>query len=141
MLFVFVAFGGMISYMVYRCVQTPVDLVNKEYYRDELAYQQVIDGTRRANALSEKVRISQEGTTISLQFPAEMKHNAVKGTIVFYCPSDAGKDCRLPLQVDDGARQTIDDRKLLPGYYVVKIRWVSGGVQYFTERPFTITAI
>ena len=41
-----------------RCMQTPVDLVSEHYYKDELAYQQVIDGTRKANALSGKVGLT-----------------------------------------------------------------------------------
>ena len=141
LLFVFVIFGGFISYMVYRCMQTPVNLVNKEYYRDELAYQQVIDGSRKANALRDKVQLRQTGRDIFLQLPEEMKHTAVKGSILFYCPSDAGKDRRLLLQVDSGARQTISSHVFLPGQYMVKVQWESEGAQYFTELPFTISSL
>ena len=66
-LVVFVAFGSMISYMVYRCVKTPVNLVSEQYYKDELAYQNVIDGTKRANALSGKLELAQEDNGISQQ--------------------------------------------------------------------------
>ena len=141
LLLVFAVFGSMISYMVYRCMQIPVDLVNKEYYRDELAYQQVIDGTRKANALSRKVSLRQEGEIILVQFPEEMKQKMVKGTILFYCPSDVGKDRRLSLQVDAVARQEIDARPFLPGHYIVKIQWASAGVSYFTEQPFIISGL
>lgn len=128
----------MISYMVYRCMQTPVDLVAKEYYRDELVYQDVIDGTRKANALSGKVILQEGPETISLQLPAEMKNTGVEGSILFYCPSDMAKDRRLPLQVDAGARQEISNRHVLPGHYLVKIRWESRGVRYYTEQPLVI---
>lgn len=141
LLVVFVIFGGLISYMVYRCMQTPVNLVNKEYYRDELAYQQVIDGSRKANALSGKVHLRQTGRDILLQLPEEMKHTVIKGSILFYCPSDAGKDRRLSLQVDSGASQAISCCLFLPGQYMVKIQWESEGVQYFTESPFTISSL
>ncbi len=141
LLFVFVIFGGLISYMVVRCMQTPVNLVNKEYYRDELAYQQVIDGARKANALSSKVRLHQAGRDLYLQLPEEMKHTVVKGTILFYCPSDAGKDRRLMLQVDSTARQVISSLGFLSGQYRVKVQWESEGAQYFTELPFTISSL
>jgi hypothetical protein len=138
LLLVFAVFGGMISYMVYRCMQTPVNLVNKEYYKDELVYQQVIDGARKANALSGKVKLQQEAAAISLQFPVEMKSGEVRGTVLFYCPSDKAKDRQLPLILDAGARQEIGTSYFLPGHYNVKIRWENKGVAYFTEEPFTI---
>ncbi len=138
LLLVFAVFGSMISYMVYRCMETPVDLVNKEYYKDELVYQQVIDGAHKANGLSGKVILQQEASTISLQFPAEMKNGAVSGTVLFYCPSNKEKDRQLPLKVDAGARQEIETRYFSPGHYNVKISWENKGVNYFTEEPFTI---
>jgi len=138
LLLVFAVFGCMIGYMVYRCMQTPVDLVNKEYYRDELAYQKVIDGSHRANALSGRLRLQQVPGTISLQLPEEMKARSVKGTIVFYCPSDVTRDRHWPLQVDADARQEISSRAVLPGHYTVKVQWESGGIQYFIEQPLTV---
>ena len=141
LLLVFVAFGGMIGYMVYRCMQTPVDLVNKEYYRDELAYQNVIDGSHRANALSGKLRLQQLPGMIALQLPGEMKATGIKGTIQFYCPSDVTRDRHWPLRVDAGARQEIPIQDVLPGHYSVKVQWESGGVTYFVEQPLTVTAL
>jgi len=135
---VFVVFAGMITYMVSQCIQTPVDLVDKEYYRDELAYQQVVDGARRANALSSNVQMRQDEDSICLQWPEEMKHTVLKGSILFYCVSDAAKDRRLPLKVDITGRQAINARTFLPGRYIVKIQWNEGKDEYFTEQPVTI---
>lgn len=142
LLLVFAAFGGMISYMVYRCMQTPVDLVNKDYYRDELVYQEVIDGSQKANALSGKLKLRQEAGIISLQLPEEMKNtgSGLKGTIFFYCPSDATKDRRLLLQTDSVARQEIgiEGKALRPGHYTVKVQWENKGIHYFSEQPFFV---
>jgi hypothetical protein len=142
LLLVFAAFGGMISYMVYRCMQTPVDLVNKEYYRDELVYQEVIDGSKKANALSGKLKLRQEAGIISLQLPEEMKNTGtgLKGNIFFYCPSDVTKDRHIILQPDSAARQeiTTGDKALLPGHYTVKVQWENKGIRYFTEQPFLV---
>src|SRR5215831_6072147 len=96
----FILFGGMISYLVYRCVRTNFDLVSKDYYKDELVYQQVIDGTRKAGMLSSKVLIRQEDQTIKIQFPREMEDQVVKGEIWFYCASDAARDRKIPVRTD-----------------------------------------
>jgi len=138
LLLVFVVFGGGISYMVYRCMQTPVDLVSEHYYKDELAYQQVIDGTRKANALSGKVQVSLTSEGIHIQLPPEMQDKQVRGTIEFYCPSDAGRDRSAPLAIDRGGREDIAVPSLLPGHYTVKIAWRAGGMGYFTAQPFIV---
>jgi len=80
---VFGVFGGMMSYMTYRCMHTPVDLVTKEYYKDELGYQQVIDARQKADALSEKVELRQTGQVITVVLPQEMRNAAVTGSIQF----------------------------------------------------------
>jgi len=119
-------------------MKTPVDLVSHDYYRDELAYQQVIDATKKANALSRKPILQQQAQTITLRLPAEMKNTPVKGSVFFYCPSDKTKDRSLPLTPDNDAFQAIDAHYLLPGHYTVKIRWGSRGQYYFNEQAFDI---
>src|SRR5688572_23798846 len=82
---VFLVFAGMMSWLVYQSVTTRFDLVSKEYYKDELQYQQVIDGTNRANQLGNKVTVEQSGNHIILRLPNEMKQRSVTGSILFYC--------------------------------------------------------
>ncbi|HMI64178.1 MAG TPA: FixH family protein [Puia sp.] len=138
LLLVFVVFGGMISYMVYRCMRTPVDLVSNQYYKDELAYQKVIDGSRQANALSARVVLEHVTGAVRLTLPMEMKGKAVKGRIVFYCPNDVTRDRSFPLGTDGSGRQEIVSGAVPNGHYTVKVSWESGGVDYFMEQPFVI---
>ena len=138
LLFVFIAFAGLMSYMVYRCIMTPVDLVTSEYYRDELVFQKVIDGSEKANALSSKVLLQEQGGHITVQLPGEMKNEQINGSLLFYCPSDAAKDRKLVLQVDATAKQQLDVKNFLPGNYLVKIQWENKKNHYYTEQPFRI---
>jgi hypothetical protein len=48
---VFIAFALFMGYMVYRALSTKYDLVSKDYYKDELRYQERIDGVKNAVAL------------------------------------------------------------------------------------------
>ncbi len=66
------------------CATTPVELVASEYYRDELAYQHVIDGTKNANALSQKLSIHQDADKIVIEFPPEMIKQAFNRECAFY---------------------------------------------------------
>lgn len=138
LILVFIAFALSLSYMVYRCMQLPVDLVSKDYYRDELAYQQVIDGAGKAGQLSSKVQLRQDTGYIVVQLPPEMCNRAVKGNILFYCAANAGRDRQLALQPDTAARQLISTRSFIPGNYTVKITWEAGGVQYYSEEAFHV---
>ena len=135
---VFLVFAGMMSYLVYQSVTTRFDLVSKEYYKDELQFQQVIDGTKRANQLSSKVTIEQNGHFLVLRLPNEMKQATVTGKIWFYCADDARKDKKIPLQVNADAVQQIDARQFLFGNYTAKISWESNQQLYYTETKITI---
>jgi len=135
LLLVFGVFAFGISFLVYRCMKMPVDLVSNDYYKDELAYQQVIDAVKRTNSLSTGVVLKEEGGTISLLLPAEMRNAAVAGTVSFYCPSDMARDRRVELT---GTSQVIDARGIVPGHYSVRVRWTSGGVLYFNEQTINI---
>ncbi|MBS1600861.1 MAG: FixH family protein [Bacteroidetes bacterium] len=138
LILVFIAFAGLMSYMVYRCVQTPVDLVTKEYYKDELAYQNIIDGTQKANALSEQIRFDQNQQYIIVQLPKEMKNTHVKGSILFYNAADVKRDRHFDLQTNNDAVQELDVKTFVPGNYIVKIDWESNNNHYYSERPLTI---
>ncbi|MBS1565616.1 MAG: FixH family protein [Bacteroidetes bacterium] len=133
---VFIAFGGMIGWLVYRCTQTNSDLVTADYYKDELQYQQTIDGARSASLLAERVNVRLGNDSISIRFPSEMKNVAISGNAWFYCAADARRDKKIALQ--GNVFQQISRRQFLPGHYIVKISWNSGDRFYYSEQPISI---
>ncbi len=137
-LVVFVAFAIFIFYLVYRCTQTQVDLVSKDYYKDELAYQDVIDGRNNVAALTGKVNISQKEDNLVIQLPHEMNGKKIEGLIWFYAPADAQKDKKIELQVNDSSQQVIDKKMLHSGNYTVKISWEAANNKYYNEQPLMI---
>ncbi|MFT3934875.1 MAG: FixH family protein [Chitinophagaceae bacterium] len=137
LMIVFIAFACMMGYMVYRCYGTKFDLVENEYYKSELKYQDVIDGTQQAERLSSTPQIKQQGDDLQLQLPEEMKHENVSGTVLFYCAYDASKDKTIPLSVDANGAQSFT-RKIAPGVYTVKINWQAAGKNYYAEKNITV---
>lgn len=138
LLLVFAVFAGLLSYMTYRCFAVPVDLVSKEYYKDEISYQDIIDGTKNANTLSGKTSVEANGKEVIVQLPSEMKGHLVKGTILFYSPSHIENDRYVSLITDNDAKQLIDVTTLKKGNYIVKIDWKENKNHYYTERALTI---
>jgi hypothetical protein len=136
--FTFIVFAALMSYLVYRAVNTDFQLVEKEYYKSELRYQEVIDGTNRVNNLLSPVTLVSNKETITLQLPDEMRNRKVEGVIWFYCAYDAAKDKRLVLNPDASGRQQIAATEFLPGTYTAKIQWQHEGKQYYSEKSLLL---
>ncbi|HQR93798.1 MAG TPA: FixH family protein [Sediminibacterium sp.] len=134
---VFVAFALFMGYMVYRALSTKYDLVSKDYYKDELRYQERIDGVKNAVAL-DSVTISQDASAIQIRLPKEHKGYAVKGEILFYCITDDSKDFKLPLQVDSSATQVVMKKQLQKAPYQVKLNWQVGKDAFYNEQKLIV---
>lgn len=138
LLLTFIVFGIGMFYLVYRSVTTNFDLVEKDYYKSELRYQQVIDAAARTNALPSALVLEQTEQGVHLQLPAEMKNKQLSGDILFYCAYDATRDRKITLQTDSNARQLIPLQEVKPGNYTVKINWTESGQTYYAEKNLTV---
>ena len=135
---VFIVFAAGMSYLVYRCTRVNVELVSKEYYKDELKYEDIIQSTKTANALNGRVQLSQQDASVTVQLPAEMENERVSGTIWFYCAADASRDRHIPIETGSNVCQQISKKILLPGVYTVKFEWSSNNKHYYEEQQFRI---
>ena len=138
LLLTFIVFGAGMTYLVYRSVNTNYELVEKDYYKSELRYQQVIDGTNRVNQLSSAVKIEQTDAGITLELPDEMKEKNISGEILFYCAYDKEKDKKFSLQPKNDGIQVFEPTAISPGNYTVKINWSCEGKNYFSEKSLTV---
>jgi hypothetical protein len=118
-------------------MNTNFELVEKEYYKSELRYQDVIDGSNRANALSSLVKLEQTSDGLVLQMPDEMKDQVISGTILFYCAYNENMDRKFVLKINTGS-QSFEKGQIAPGSYTIKIDWNTNGKNYYTEKIVTI---
>ncbi len=135
---VIAVFICLMGFMVYQAMQTDFQLVEKGYYKSELNYQQVIDGTSRANALSSRVRIAKTGDRLIVQLPEEMKGSEVRGSLWFYCAYDEKRDRKFELQTNKDAMQELDANLFEAGNYTIKIEWVSNNEHYYSEEKLSM---
>ena len=138
LLLTFIVFAAGMGFLVYRSVTTNFELVEKDYYKQELRYQQKIDGMREANNLTAAVNLSQNEKGIQLQFPAEMKDKPLSGEIWFYCAYNQKQDKKFDLQTSSDASQLIRLEDVVPGSYTVKIIWKDGLKEYYSEKSLTV---
>jgi len=133
----FIVFASMMGYMVYRCFGTNFELVEKEYYKSELKYQDVIDGSGNASLLSKPPQLKQSGKDIILQMPGEMRKSSLSGSVLFYCAYNSKNDKRFLLAVDRNGAQSFE-HAVAPGNYTVKIEWSANGKKYYSAESITI---
>jgi FixH len=135
---VLIAFGLLMTTLVYKSIKTDFQLVSKDYYKDELQYQQVIDGSNNANALTTSLTLLQTENGIKLQFPQEMKGKLLEGEIWFYCSYNDRNDVRLKIDANNEAIQTINRNRIAAATYSVKTNWKANGIAYYNEQSFTV---
>lgn len=133
LMFVFIAFAGLMFVMVYKAMNTRFELVSKEYYQDELRYQDKIDGRANAAEIS-SVTIVSENENLVLQLPKELAGQTIKGEAWFYCKTDAIKDLKLPLSIDLEGRQFVEKKKLPAEKYLLKLTWETTEKKYYLEK-------
>jgi len=137
LILVFILFAVLMSVLVYKSVNTRYDLVSKDYYKDELRYQDKIDGMANAAKVSD-VTVSQDSNNVIVDFPKELNGYKTEGEAWFYCATDDVKDKKIALQVDANGRQTFPKNQLSKTNYLLKLSWKIGNSNYFAEKSVII---
>ncbi len=132
----FLSFVVFISILGYKAMQTNFDLVAPDYYAKELKFQQIIDATKNAASIKEKVSVQYAGGSVSIQFPDSMKGTPV--SIHFYCPAEAKNDQKYTSAIGDSGRLVLETPKLKKGYYKVNMEWKGNEKEYYLEKNLMI---
>ena len=134
-----VLFMGYIAMFVYKAMNQDVDLVSKNYYEQELEYQDHIDKVGRTVAAGDvALNYDAEAQTILLQLPASMKGQVISGRIILFRPSNDKLDQELPLQPGRDLSQLIETAKLEKGLWKVRVNFSAGDETYYTEKTIQI---
>jgi len=136
----FVLFAGYIGYMVKQAMSTSVDLVSKDYYQKEIAYEQHMNTLKRTAQLSEAVQMQYSKATqdLTITLPQELAGKQVAGTVHFFRPSDVNLDFKVPLTLNSNLEQSLSTAKLAPGYWKVLLNFTAGDEAYFQELEITV---
>lgn len=122
------------AFMVYTTMTKNIDLVTKNYYEEEIQYQQKIDKMNNSKELNEKIKIESTADGVLITYPLKN----INGEVSLYRPSDAKKDIRIPASADELGRQLIPKGILESGLWKVQVSWNADGVEYFNEEKVVI---
>ena len=134
----YIGFVGLIVVMVVMSMQQRIDLVSDDYYDKELVFQDKINEMSNTNLLSGSITHSITDTDIELQFQPEFKAKKVTGEILFFCPSNASKDFKTTVALDENASQKVSLKGLSKGMYKMQISWKDEAKAYFSEETIVI---
>jgi len=137
---VFSVFVVLMLTLVYKSYQTKFELVSKDYYKDELEYQNVIDASKNSANLSEKIDIIQTERDFKLIIPHSLKTADMVGDVHFYCPYDSNNDIKFALKIKEDGTIIFNNAQLNGGRYILKVNCNLNGKTYFIEKDVNISS-
>lgn len=117
-----------------------IQLVEPNYYQQELVFQQQIDRIKRTLELPTAVSFDYNGSTrfITVVYPPEVDHSRFSGSIALMRPSNADLDRTVAVLPDSTGRQEIDASRLAKGFWRVKALWKIDTDEYYNEDMIVI---
>lgn len=124
-------------FLVYKSVNTKTELIDTNYYQEELSYQKRMDENERTKALSGTVQIAVNGDDqVVITLPQDFADKAVEGTVTLYCPSDDQKDIKQSFQLAANVAHVIAVKLGIKnsGLYEVQLSWQANGLTYYHKE-------
>ncbi len=122
------------AFVVYKSFQEKNALVESEYYPKGLVYEKQIKRIANADAMPEKISLSELNGSVVIKFPSIFKEARISGSLYFYRPSDDTGDHTEPIKCDSTLLQKVPAGKLMSGKYIVKMNWTMNGKEYYHEE-------
>ena len=132
-MFVYIVFVAGMVFLVFKASSQKFDLVTKDYYDQELKYQQVIDQAANTSRLSTPVSIERKDGELKISFPDEMKNKKKLIDFHLYYAADAKRDFRKSFELNENvSTQALPSG--MKGMYELKLSWEAEGVKYYFEQ-------
>ncbi len=135
-----ILFMGFIITLSVKMIGSKVDLVTKDYYEQGIEFEEHLNQVKAANALSQPVTVAvnYSAAQVQITLPAEFGNQSVKGTVLFFRPSEKDKDFSIALKPDSNLRQNFPLEKLAKGNWWIKLQWKANGKDYYYEEEVVI---
>ncbi|MCU0357537.1 MAG: FixH family protein [Cyclobacteriaceae bacterium] len=129
----FVLFAAFLAVMVTIMMRQDVDLVSKQYYRDDLRFQEQLERKQNTEQLEFKPVISVEGSEyLKVYFPSVSYVEG--GTLRLFRPSSEKLDQQFKLSASADSVQVFLLKTPERGTYRVKMEWKMEGREYYLEQ-------
>ena len=130
---VYVLFIIGIMFLVYNSTQQKFDLVQPDYYAEELKYQNVINAEVKANELGGTLKTIRKEGYLMVILPSGFKNFNVNAAAHLYYAADEKRDIYKQFEVKNGVFQ-VDLPSNINGAYTLKLNVEMKGNQYYYEQ-------
>jgi len=117
-----------------------IDLVSKDYYKDEIAYQKVLDASRNQATLAGSLLIHASADNVVIDFSDEFAGKQLKGDIDLYSAAHEEWDRHYPVSISNGS-VAIPRSGLRQTIYTVKVSYIVDGKSYYSESQLNLRAL
>lgn len=130
-----IAFIGFISFIMYFVISMSTnkkfshDLVSKDYYQQELKYQDDINKIENAKTLVTNLNYKKTNQGLLIHFPEDLNIKDISGKVFLYRPSNKQLDFELLVSLSNHYL-LIPDNRLLGGRWNLKIDWKHNNQSY-----------
>lgn len=131
------SFVVLIVTMVVMSFNHKVDLVSKDYYAQELKYQDKLDALNNEGSLSKSITHELSNNKIILTIDSALLSNDFKGSVNFFRPSDSSLDFKVEMKFINN-QQSISTEKIVHGAYKMQLTWHSNQKNYYKEEVIFI---
>lgn len=133
----YLSFVALILTLVFMCFGQKVELESKDYYAQELKFQDKINAINNEKNLNSSITHVIGDNQIVLTIDSSLITKDFTGTINFFRPSDSSKDLNVKMNFLNNT-QVIDSKSLIHGAYKLQLSWVSNNTNYFKEEVIFI---
>lgn len=132
-----ISFMLFIAFFVYKAFTMNADLIDEDYYENELAFDQNKSEKFNYTNMGGEILVDQKESGVIFSFPDNLNAQT-KGTIAFYRPEDKRFDREFDLAVGEDQLQKFDYDNFVEGFYQIKVNWKdAAGKGYIFESEIT----
>lgn len=132
----FILFGAFIATLVTVCMRQDINLVTREYYKEELDYQTQINRMVHTAMLTEKPSIQVENGLIKIYYTDF--HSMERGELHLFRPSDPAMDKKVNLPKGRESVQYFSTGGMERGMYRARMKWTMNGKEFYFEQVINL---
>jgi len=129
----YTGFVILIVTLVTMAMNQKVELVSKDYYEQELRFQDRINKSNLSKSLEIPLTWEVKQGMLQLNFPEQFKNRKIDGSIYFFRPSDEAFDKTVSIPNSDSVTRNISTSQLKKGLYKIQISWKVDSDEFYNE--------
>ena len=134
----FVGFIGYISFFAFQAFQHDVNLVEDDYYAQELAYDAKMLELKNSRAFEKSFKVHKNTITATTSVALDAFFSGAEAKITMYRPSSQKNDQKFEVKLDENAAFGFKYDKLKTGRWIIQIKINKDSKNYFFEKPIDL---